>query len=170
MTGHLIDGGGNIDQDPLFEDPINLVPYHWSPCVEAGVDTYNCSHGDQVSAPSYDINNDPRPTGSGYDMGAYDMEGWGIGIKRLTDGKLRITGSPNPFMSSTTLSYTLRKPSTVVIRVYDSFGQLVAEPLNSSQPKGDQKVQWNAGNLPAGMYYIRIEADGIVGTGKVIKQ
>lgn len=169
ITSNWIDGGGNIDQDPLFEDPINLAMYHWSPCVESGVGTYNCCHGDQVSAPSYDINNNPRPAGAGYDMGAYDIEGWGIGIRRTETNNLHIKVNPNPFLVSATLTYTLQKPSEVVIRVYNGFGQLVSEPLNSTQPRGEQSVTWDAGNLPAGIYYFRIQAGGNTGTGKCLK-
>jgi hypothetical protein len=93
----------------------------------------------------------------------------GMESERITNYELRITNNPNPFAVSTTLNYTLPEPAKVVIRIYNSFGQLVAEPLNTIQTAGEQKVQWNAGDLPAGMYYYRVEADGRVGTGKMVK-
>jgi predicted outer membrane repeat protein len=170
VRGIIVDGGGNINEDPLFDDPVTLIPKNWSPCVESGAEAYICLCGDTHYAPAYDIRGFVRPTGAGYDMGAYDLEGWGMGTGRITNYGLRITSNPNPFTTSTTLNYTLNKPSNVVIQIYNSFGQEIAEPVNAFQQKGEQKVIWNAGNLPSGMYYYRIEAGGLSGTGKIIRQ
>jgi hypothetical protein len=46
---------------------------------------------------------------------------------------------------------------------------MAAEPLNAVQTKVEQKVTWDAGNLPAGIYFYRIQADRAVGGGKMIK-
>ncbi len=78
-----------------------------------------------------------------------------------------IKSSPNPFTSSTTLSYTLVKPSTVTIRVFNAQGQQVYE-IAQEQPVGPQQVQWNAEGLPTGMYYFRIQAGEEVGGGKMV--
>lgn len=56
------DGGGNIDQDPLF---VGGGDYHisnaTSPVIDAATET---------GAPADDIDGDLRPQGAGYDMGA----------------------------------------------------------------------------------------------------
>ena len=75
---------------------------------------------------------------------------------------------PNPFTTSTTLSYTLSEPSTVTISIFNPHGQLI-EKIEKEQPKGEQKVQWNAEGLPAGMYYYRINTDARSASGKMIK-
>jgi hypothetical protein len=100
-------------------------------------------------------------------MGAYDVVG--VGVEKITDYGLRITNWPNPFIESTTFLYTVNEASHVSLQVFNSFGQLVAEPVNKIQPKGEQHVKWDAGNLPAGMYYFRLQAGGQVGSGKIIK-
>jgi len=41
--------------------------------------------------------------------------------------------------------------------------------IEQEQPKGQQKVHWNAEELPAGMYYFRIQAGEQVGGGKMVK-
>jgi hypothetical protein len=46
---------------------------------------------------------------------------------------------------------------------------MVSEPLNACQTKGKQKVVWNAENLPAGIYFYRIQAGKEVGGGKIVK-
>ncbi|MEA3480263.1 MAG: T9SS type A sorting domain-containing protein [Bacteroidota bacterium] len=76
--------------------------------------------------------------------------------------------SPNPFTTSTTLSYTLDQPGNVQFKIYTLQGQIVFS-MQERQDKGEQKVQWNAEGLPAGMYYFRIQAGEVVGSGKMIK-
>jgi hypothetical protein len=62
--GTIIDEGGNIDEDPMFYILEPGISYHISgdsPCIDAGT---------SESAPTHDIDGDPRPYGAGYDMGA----------------------------------------------------------------------------------------------------
>jgi len=76
--------------------------------------------------------------------------------------------SPNPFTTSTTLSYTLNKSSTVTISIFNPQGQLI-EKIERVLAKGEQQVHWNAEGLPAGMYYFRMQAGDKVGGGKMVK-
>ena len=82
--------------------------------------------------------------------------------------KLDCIVSPNPFTSSTALYYTLDKPSNVTISIFNPQGQLI-EKIEQEQPQGEQRVYWNAEGLPAGMYYFRIQAGDMMGSGKVVK-
>ena len=58
-------GTGNIDSDPLFVDQVgyNLHLQPDSPCIDAGTAS---------GAPDNDLDGNPRPAESGYDMGAYE--------------------------------------------------------------------------------------------------
>jgi hypothetical protein len=168
IAGFKIIGAGMINADPMFSDTDLLMTAPWSPCVEFGVAEYTCTHGILYLSPDKDILGNLRPVGSGYDMGAYDIEGWGLGTGQIANYELRITNSPNPVYNLTTFAYTLREPEVVTIQVYDSFGQNIALPVNSFQQKGDQKVEWNPGNLPAGIYFYRIKAGKLNGSGKMI--
>jgi len=170
IAGTRIIGAGMINADPLFSDATSLSTERWSPCVDHGVAQYTCSHGQTYYSPSVDILGHLRPVGAGYDMGAYDtIKSWGPGIEQITNDELRITNWPNPFNRSTTFSYTLQEPSLVTLQIFNSFGHLVDEPVNTFQVNGEQQVQWNTGNFPAGMYYYRIQAGGQVGSGKMVK-
>jgi len=76
---------------------------------------------------------------------------------------------PNPFTTTTTLSYTIDKPSFVTIRIFNPQGQLI-ENIEQEQLKGEQQMQWNAEGLPAGMYYFRISDEtGKFESGKLLK-
>jgi hypothetical protein len=169
IQGTYIDGGGLINVDPLFEYPETLRTYHDSPCVDAGIEIFTCNHGLTFEAPGYDILGNPRPQGAGYDMGAYDVDYWPVGIGKITNYGLRITNWPNPIIESTTFLYTLKESSQIRLQIFNSFGQMIAEPVNTTQAKGEQNVQWNAGSLPAGIYYYRLQAGNRMGSGKMVK-
>jgi len=79
-----------------------------------------------------------------------------------------LTVSPNPFTTSTTLSYTLEKPENVQCAIYNVQSQIVYR-MEEKQDKGEQQIQWNAEGLPAGMYYFRIQAGKMIGGGKMVK-
>jgi len=76
---------------------------------------------------------------------------------------------PNPFINSTTIKYSLAESSQVSLSVFDSYGRLIAKPVNTFQQKGEQTVEWNMGNLPAGIYFYRLATSNQVHTQKIIK-
>ena len=59
---------------------------------------------------------------------------------------------PNPFNSSTKISFELSVPSEVKLTIYNSLGQEVSELVNGWLPAGQHSVQWNAQNMPGGIY------------------
>ncbi|GEM_PF-3258208 len=67
---------------------------------------------------------------------------------------------PNPFNSSTEISYALPVASSVRISVYDLLGRIVHELVNSSMQAGFHIARWNANNVPSGVYFLRMEAEG----------
>ena len=169
IAGNRIIGPGMIKSDPLFSDTSLLTTEHWSTCVDKGVAQYTCAHGQTFQSPQHDILGIFRPVGAGYDMGAYDIMAWGQGVGEISDFGFRISNWPNPVAESTTFSYTLKESMQVNIQVFDSFGQLVAEPLSAYQTKGELQFEWNPVNLPAGIYFYRIQAGDKLGSGKIVK-
>ncbi len=67
---------------------------------------------------------------------------------------------PNPFNPTTTISYTLRDPGHVRIRVYNVAGQLVSDLVDSYENSGRHEVHFDARELASGMYIYRMEFDG----------
>ena len=74
---------------------------------------------------------------------------------------------PNPFSTSTTLSYTLSEPATVIISIFNPKGQFL-EKIEMEQLEGKQQLAWNAEELPTGMYYFRLQAGDKIGGGKML--
>ncbi len=67
---------------------------------------------------------------------------------------------PNPFNPATTINFNLPEKSDVTLNVYNIIGELVSIVIHNSYEAGYQSVNFNAPNLPSGVYVYRIEAKG----------
>ena len=75
---------------------------------------------------------------------------------------------PNPFNPVTTIHYDLPNQSDVQITIYDLMGREVNTLISESQEAGYKSIQWNATNIPSGMYFYQIRASDFVQTKKLI--
>jgi hypothetical protein len=67
---------------------------------------------------------------------------------------------PNPASTSTTIVFTLSRPSRqVTLIVYDVLGRSVAMFADGPKPAGSHSVEVDAGALPAGTYFYRLSTD-----------
>jgi hypothetical protein len=92
----------------------------------------------------------------------------GINDREITDYELRITNYPTPVNQSTIFFYRLDDPGHVKLEIFDGFGRLVEELVNTIQQKGEQQVTWNAEAYPSGIYYYRLQAGVKAGGGKMV--
>ena len=68
---------------------------------------------------------------------------------------------PNPFNPTTLIQFDLPDISVVNLTIYNTLGQVVAELLEKAEMQpGNQVVSIDAHNLPSGVYYYRLEAEG----------
>jgi len=67
---------------------------------------------------------------------------------------------PNPFNSTTSISYTLDRDGLVTLKLYDLAGREVASLANEKQSAGNYQTVWNAEGKPSGMYLLRLNVDG----------
>ena len=68
---------------------------------------------------------------------------------------------PNPFNPTTMISYTLPTESKVKIEITNILGQSVGVLVNGNKSAGYYETTWNASNLPSGIYFISIKAEGL---------
>ncbi|MCP4580459.1 MAG: T9SS type A sorting domain-containing protein [candidate division Zixibacteria bacterium] len=66
---------------------------------------------------------------------------------------------PNPFNASTNINYSLAKPSSVRIDIYNILGRRVETVFDGYQLSGTYTINWRADDLPSGIYYARIAGD-----------
>ena len=81
--------------------------------------------------------------------------------------------SPNPFTSMTALSFTLNVTDNVKIKVYNQFGQVVNDLVDTKLIPGDHTFYWagddNNGNYVAsGVYYYTITTSSMQVTKQMI--
>ncbi|HEY4755882.1 MAG TPA: T9SS type A sorting domain-containing protein [Ignavibacteriaceae bacterium] len=75
---------------------------------------------------------------------------------------------PNPFNPSTTISYSIKEEGLVMLKVYDVLGNEVAELLNEQKEAGYYELEFDASNLPSGIYIYRMGAGKFTAVNKMI--
>jgi len=93
------------------------------------------------------------------------------GIEQLSDGIKEYSLSnnyPNPFNPSTTISYSVPEIEFVTLKVYDVLGNEISILVNEEKPVGSYEVDFNATELPSGIYFYRLQAGSFVETKKMV--
>lgn len=75
---------------------------------------------------------------------------------------------PNPFKSSTTISYSLADNSQVKIEIYDILGKAVSTLVEGVQDAGSYSINFSKGKLSSGVYIYKIKAGNFVAIKKMI--
>jgi subtilisin family serine protease len=78
-----------------------------------------------------------------------------------------IKSYPNPFNSSTLISYTLNKRASVKLTIYDLLGKRVASAIDYVQEAGDYRYLWDGTEYGSGIYFARLEIDSYSETIKL---
>jgi len=169
IHGTVVSGEGNLNLDPMFADTVLLTLSPLSNCFDKGTLNYTCKCGNTHTCPLYDILGTSRPQGPAFDLGAYEYLGVGIDDQQVQTPDYGIANYPNPFIGSTTFTYILIGSKQVRLKIFNSLGLLVAEPVIEFQLNGEHKVVWNAQDLPAGIYYCRLQAGEQITSVKIVK-
>jgi hypothetical protein len=110
------------------------------------------------------------------------MDGWYIdnikiskyGVTDVEDTKqlptefLLSQNYPNPFNPSTKIKYSIPQSSNILIKVIDILGNEVATLVNEEKPAGTYEINWNAANLPSGVYFYQLKAGDFIQTKKML--
>lgn len=75
---------------------------------------------------------------------------------------------PNPFNPSTTITFTIAEKAKATIQVFNAVGQQVALLADQTYLPGTHAVQWQAGNMPSGTYWVRLKSGSVNLTRKMI--
>lgn len=109
-----------------------------------------------------DFDGDRRPAG-GADIGADEYRAVPsdtAGGHETPDAFVLDGNYPNPFNPTTTITYRLPTAAHVHLRVYDVLGRMVASLVDGEAAAGYYEIDFDAGNLPGGVYFAVLGAGG----------
>jgi len=89
-------------------------------------------------------------------------------IDEVPTGYLLSQNYPNPFNPTTSIQYSVPKSSKVLIKVFDVLGNEIETLVNEEKSVGTYELNWNAANLPSGVYFYQLRAGSFVETKKMI--
>jgi len=75
---------------------------------------------------------------------------------------------PNPFNPGTIITYSLPSASNIKIIVYNTLGQTIKTLESGYKPAGIYSINFNASNLPSGIYFYKLEAGSVSQIKKMI--
>lgn len=75
---------------------------------------------------------------------------------------------PNPFNPTTTIQYTVTAYGSVNVAVYNVLGKKVATLVNEVKTPGTYSVNFNATDLPSGIYFYKIVSGSFSSTRKMM--
>lgn len=94
----------------------------------------------------------------------------GAGVEPRADAEeLLAWGAPNPFTRTATIRFRLPQAGPVRLAVFDLEGRQVSRLVDGERPAGEQAVTWEAGEVPSGVYYVRLEAGGRAVTKRLVR-
>ncbi len=70
---------------------------------------------------------------------------------------------PNPFNPTTMIQYSLAEESKVTLDVFTLLGQKVQSLVVGQQASGMHSINWNAEQMPSGLYFYKLSATGLSG-------
>ena len=75
---------------------------------------------------------------------------------------------PNPFNPSTKIKYALPQNSKVNLTVYNAIGEIINVLVDEIQDEGYHEIEFDATNLPSGIYLYRLVANENIQVKKMI--
>lgn len=90
------------------------------------------------------------------------------GIQEAQNQNISLENFPNPFIGSTSISYSLSQDASVELSVYDLLGNRTAIIESARRSSGSYNATWNAENIAPGMYLLQMKVDNKLITRKII--
>lgn len=75
---------------------------------------------------------------------------------------------PNPFITTTLIRYDIAEHTHVRLDVFNMLGQTVETLVNTTMQAGSYRATWKVQDLPAGIYFYRLQAGAFSQTRKML--
>ncbi|MCX6150044.1 MAG: malectin domain-containing carbohydrate-binding protein [Ignavibacteriales bacterium] len=83
-------------------------------------------------------------------------------IDKSPDNYLVSQNYPNPFNPTTNIKFTVNNPGNVKLVVFDALGEEVGMLVNEYKNRGNYIATFDASNLNSGIYFYKLELNGLV--------
>jgi photosystem II stability/assembly factor-like uncharacterized protein len=92
----------------------------------------------------------------------------GINNQEIPSEFILMQNYPNPFNPSTRIKFAIPASGFVSLKVYDMLGCEISSLVNEVRKAGIHSVSFSAVNLPAGMYFYELKAEGFSSVKKML--
>jgi len=75
---------------------------------------------------------------------------------------------PNPFRSTSHITYSLKENTDVLMEVRDINGKIISTLVHDSLAKGNYTADWTPQNITAGLYYLVLQTGNYVQVKKMV--
>lgn len=137
----------NVPRDRISFDPDEWTELVWMVWAFAGSDSLRCSTPFHLTVAP-------------------------LSVKSAGDGlptKMQLEPAfPNPFNSSTMISFSLPSPGLTSLAIYNLQGRQVTELVNGWYNSGKYSILWDASEMPDGVYYARLSNRGETRIAKLL--
>lgn len=93
------------------------------------------------------------------------------GEVRVPSESVLFQNFPNPFNPVTVICYDLAAESRITLKIFNAQGEQILTAVNGLKTAGSHNYRWDAGNLPSGVYFYRLDAiSNIAGYPRVFSE
>ena len=75
---------------------------------------------------------------------------------------------PNPFNPGTIIKFSIPSSGYITLKIFNALGEGVTVLLEKELTTGTYEIEWNASELPSGVYFYQLKTEGFVETKKMI--
>ena len=127
------------------------------PCNDNKIRVYKCKGG---RLPEPGCNSrcvDPNNIPNNWVPYACPCNGGRLANEPASGESFTLDVSPNPVSGSSVIYFFLEKTENVSLKIFDINGRLVSTLADNMFEEGENEITWNAAELNAGIYFLRME-------------
>lgn len=161
-------GSENWDHTFYPEVDISALVQLWANGTESnhGMLIINdCATGIGLKASEYGEGTRPY-----LDISYTDKPASGLSNQAAVQSFILYPNYPNPFNPTTTIQFDIPRSSFVILTIHDLLGREITTLVNDNRSAGTYTVEWDAKELPSGIYLYRISVGDYTETRKLVLQ